>query len=50
MGAKVQVGNGFVEAYVEGELKGAKIYLDFPSVGDRKHYVCSYISKRDNNP
>jgi len=33
MGAKVQVGNGFVEAYVEGELKGAKIYLDFPSVG-----------------
>ncbi|PFJ17433.1 UDP-N-acetylglucosamine 1-carboxyvinyltransferase [Bacillus cereus] len=33
MGAKVQVGNGFVEAYVEEELKGAKIYLDFPSVG-----------------
>ncbi|MDA1858282.1 UDP-N-acetylglucosamine 1-carboxyvinyltransferase [Bacillus cereus group sp. BY122LC] len=33
MGAKVQVGNGFVEACVEGELKGAKIYLDFPSVG-----------------
>ncbi|UKX62654.1 UDP-N-acetylglucosamine 1-carboxyvinyltransferase [Bacillus anthracis] len=33
MGAKVQVGNGFVEAYVEGELTGAKIYLDFPSVG-----------------
>ncbi|EJQ16956.1 UDP-N-acetylglucosamine 1-carboxyvinyltransferase [Bacillus cereus] len=33
MGAKVKVGNGFVEAYVEGELKGAKIYLDFPSVG-----------------
>ncbi|MGG1824672.1 UDP-N-acetylglucosamine 1-carboxyvinyltransferase [Bacillus mycoides] len=33
MGAKVKVGNGFVEAHVEGELKGAKIYLDFPSVG-----------------
>ncbi|KFM98688.1 UDP-N-acetylglucosamine 1-carboxyvinyltransferase [Bacillus clarus] len=33
MGAKVKVGNGFVEAYVDGELKGAKIYLDFPSVG-----------------
>ncbi|EEL48397.1 MULTISPECIES: UDP-N-acetylglucosamine 1-carboxyvinyltransferase [Bacillus cereus group] len=32
MGAKVKVGNGFVEAYVD-ELKGAKIYLDFPSVG-----------------
>lgn len=33
MGAKVQVGNGFIEASVEGRLKGAKIYLDFPSVG-----------------
>ncbi|WIY61184.1 UDP-N-acetylglucosamine 1-carboxyvinyltransferase [Bacillus arachidis] len=33
MGAKVKVGNGFVEAYVDGQLEGAKIYLDFPSVG-----------------
>ncbi|MFC3039255.1 UDP-N-acetylglucosamine 1-carboxyvinyltransferase [Virgibacillus xinjiangensis] len=33
MGAKVHVGNGFVEAYVNGRLKGAKIYLDMPSVG-----------------
>jgi UDP-N-acetylglucosamine 1-carboxyvinyltransferase len=33
MGAKVQVGNGFIEASVDGRLKGAKIYLDFPSVG-----------------
>ncbi|MCY8231346.1 UDP-N-acetylglucosamine 1-carboxyvinyltransferase [Priestia endophytica] len=33
MGAKVQVGNGFIEAHVNGRLKGAKIYLDFPSVG-----------------
>jgi len=33
MGAKVQVGNGFIEASVEGRLQGAKIYLDFPSVG-----------------
>ena len=33
MGAKVQVGNGFIEASVDGHLKGAKIYLDFPSVG-----------------
>ncbi|HJV31940.1 MAG TPA: UDP-N-acetylglucosamine 1-carboxyvinyltransferase [Bacillales bacterium] len=33
MGAKVQVGNGFIEAEVDGRLKGAKIYLDFPSVG-----------------
>ncbi len=33
MGAHVKVGNGFLEAEVEGRLKGAKIYLDFPSVG-----------------
>lgn len=34
MGAKVKVGNGFIEAEAEGgRLKGAKIYLDFPSVG-----------------
>ncbi|QHS23545.1 UDP-N-acetylglucosamine 1-carboxyvinyltransferase [Virgibacillus sp. MSP4-1] len=33
MGAKVHVGNGFVEAYTDGRLKGAKIYLDVPSVG-----------------
>ncbi|MEH6942836.1 UDP-N-acetylglucosamine 1-carboxyvinyltransferase [Bacillus sp. JJ722] len=33
MGAHVKVGNGFLDAEVEGRLKGAKIYLDFPSVG-----------------
>jgi len=33
MGATVKVGNGFIEAKVDGRLKGAKIYLDFPSVG-----------------
>ncbi|WML58474.1 UDP-N-acetylglucosamine 1-carboxyvinyltransferase [Neobacillus sp. PS2-9] len=33
MGATVKVGNGFIEAETEGRLKGAKIYLDFPSVG-----------------
>jgi UDP-N-acetylglucosamine 1-carboxyvinyltransferase len=33
MGAKVKVGNGFIEAEANGRLKGAKIYLDFPSVG-----------------
>ncbi|QPC47698.1 UDP-N-acetylglucosamine 1-carboxyvinyltransferase [Mangrovibacillus cuniculi] len=33
MGAKVRVGNGFIEAEVDGPLKGAKIYFDFPSVG-----------------
>ncbi|MBL4951740.1 UDP-N-acetylglucosamine 1-carboxyvinyltransferase [Neobacillus sp. OS1-32] len=33
MGAKVKVGNGFIEAEVNGRLQGAKVYLDFPSVG-----------------
>ncbi|WP_059171873.1 UDP-N-acetylglucosamine 1-carboxyvinyltransferase [Bacillus sp. FJAT-27445] len=33
MGAKVKVGNGFIEAEVDGRLKGARVYLDFPSVG-----------------
>jgi UDP-N-acetylglucosamine 1-carboxyvinyltransferase len=34
MGAKVKVGNGFIEAEAtNGRLYGAKIYLDFPSVG-----------------
>ncbi|OZS77716.1 UDP-N-acetylglucosamine 1-carboxyvinyltransferase [Tetzosporium hominis] len=33
MGATITFGQGFVEARTEGRLQGAKIYLDFPSVG-----------------
>jgi UDP-N-acetylglucosamine 1-carboxyvinyltransferase len=33
MGAQITFGNGFVEAKTDGRLRGAKIYLDFPSVG-----------------
>ncbi|GEB78473.1 UDP-N-acetylglucosamine 1-carboxyvinyltransferase [Sporolactobacillus inulinus] len=33
MGAKVTIGNGSIEARVDGKLKGSVIYLDFPSVG-----------------
>ncbi|WP_079528259.1 UDP-N-acetylglucosamine 1-carboxyvinyltransferase [Halobacillus hunanensis] len=33
MGAEVTVGNGSIEAHVNGRLQGAKIYLDVPSVG-----------------
>ncbi|MGI2327721.1 UDP-N-acetylglucosamine 1-carboxyvinyltransferase [Planococcus sp. YIM B11945] len=33
MGAQITFGNGFVEAKTTGRLRGAKIYLDFPSVG-----------------
>lgn len=33
MGAKVNIGKGFIEAKVEEQLIGNRIYLDFPSVG-----------------
>jgi UDP-N-acetylglucosamine 1-carboxyvinyltransferase len=33
MGATVEIGNGFIDAKVTDKLRGAKIYLDFPSVG-----------------
>lgn len=33
MGAKVKIGNGFIEAMVDEQLVGNRIYLDFPSVG-----------------
>lgn len=33
MGAEISFGHGFVEAKTNGRLKGAKIYLDYPSVG-----------------
>ncbi|MCA9723870.1 MAG: UDP-N-acetylglucosamine 1-carboxyvinyltransferase, partial [Kurthia sp.] len=33
MGATISNGHGYVEARTEGRLKGATIYLDFPSVG-----------------
>lgn len=43
MGAKVKVGNGFVEAYVDGKLHGAKIYLDFPSVGATENIMSAAV-------
>lgn len=33
LGAKITIGHGYIEAVVNGKLQGAKIYLDFPSVG-----------------
>ncbi|MEE3456131.1 MAG: UDP-N-acetylglucosamine 1-carboxyvinyltransferase, partial [Succiniclasticum sp.] len=33
LGAKISQDHGFVEAYAPNGLKGADIYLDFPSVG-----------------
>ncbi|ALC82721.1 MULTISPECIES: UDP-N-acetylglucosamine 1-carboxyvinyltransferase [Bacillus] len=39
MGAEIKVGNGFIEAEVNGRLKGAKVYLDFPSVGATENLI-----------
>lgn len=33
LGAEIILGHGFVEAKAQGRLTGARIYLDFPSVG-----------------
>src|SRR5690606_9771393 len=33
MGAEIRFGHGYVEAVARGRLRGAKIYLDVPSVG-----------------
>lgn len=41
MGAEVTVGNGFIEAKVDGRLQGAKIYLDFPSVGATENIMAA---------
>lgn len=33
LGAKISIGHGYIEAFAPEGLKGAQIYLDFPSVG-----------------
>jgi len=38
MGAKIEQGHGYVEAVCK-KLKGAKIYLDFPSVGATENII-----------
>jgi len=43
MGAIVKVGNGFIEAEAQGKLKGAKIYLDFPSVGATENIMMAAV-------
>lgn len=39
MGAEVKIGNGSIEARVNGRLKGAIVYLDFPSVGATENII-----------
>ncbi|KGR92494.1 UDP-N-acetylglucosamine 1-carboxyvinyltransferase [Ureibacillus massiliensis 4400831 = CIP 108448 = CCUG 49529] len=41
MGAKITFGHGYVEASVKDRLKGAEIYLDFPSVGATENIMAA---------
>ncbi|KKK37930.1 UDP-N-acetylglucosamine 1-carboxyvinyltransferase [Mesobacillus campisalis] len=43
MGATVKVGNGFIEAEAPEGLHGAKIYLDFPSVGATENIMMAAV-------
>lgn len=39
LGATINIDHGNMDAKAEGRLKGAKIYLDFPSVGATEHIM-----------
>jgi UDP-N-acetylglucosamine 1-carboxyvinyltransferase len=44
MGAKIKTGNGYIEAHCpDGKLKGANIYLDFPSVGATENLLTASV-------
>lgn len=43
MGAEITIGNGFVEALASNGLKGATIYLDFPSVGATENILMAAV-------
>ncbi|MBD2845869.1 UDP-N-acetylglucosamine 1-carboxyvinyltransferase [Paenibacillus sp. IB182496] len=39
MGAQINLGQGYIEAKIDGRLKGAKIYLDVASVGATENII-----------
>lgn len=43
MGAEISQGHGYIEARVNGRLKGKKIYLDFPSVGATENIMMAAV-------
>jgi len=43
MGATINTGHGYVEAQVNGRLTGARIYLDFPSVGATENILMAAV-------
>ena len=44
MGAEIHVGNGYVEGWAPGGLKGNTIYLDFPSVGATENILMAAVT------
>jgi len=43
LGASINTGHGYVEAHVKGRLTGARIYLDFPSVGATENILMAAV-------
>ncbi|NMB33416.1 MAG: UDP-N-acetylglucosamine 1-carboxyvinyltransferase [Clostridium sp.] len=43
MGAQINQGHGYIEARVDGKLRGSKIYLDFPSVGATENIMMAAV-------
>lgn len=43
MGAEINQEHGFIEAKVNGKLRGSKIYLDFPSVGATENIMMAAV-------
>ncbi len=43
LGAEIELHNGFIEATTPHGLKGAKIYLDFPSVGATQNIMMAAV-------
>lgn len=43
MGAEITQGHGYIEARVNGQLRGSKIYLDFPSVGATENIMMAAV-------
>lgn len=43
LGASINTGHGYVEAQVKGRLTGARVYLDFPSVGATENILMAAV-------
>lgn len=43
LGATINTGHGYVEAHVKGRLTGARVYLDFPSVGATENILMASV-------